>query len=200
MDIFLWASNLQMLFERLEKMTIIDACGKEYAPDEAFSLWTQETLLVSERSGTIYLAGNGASASMASHFTADLTKNGRVRAQNFTDLSLITALGNDMGFEHVFSFPLHLYAQETDMLVVISSSGNSPNIVSAVETAIEKSLFVVTLSSFTKSNKIHNRGSLNFHIPSENYGIAESCHTIILHHWMDKVSAQITSVFTKATK
>ena len=69
---------------------------------------------------------------MASHFAADLAKNGRVRAEVFTDLSLITAVANDINYDSVFAEPLRWQMREGDMLVAVSSSGNSPNVVAGV--------------------------------------------------------------------
>jgi D-sedoheptulose 7-phosphate isomerase len=75
---------------------------------------------------------NGANASMVSHFGAEMAKNGGVRAMVFTDLSLLTAIANDVSYEDVYAEPLRWYMKRKDMVVAINSSGNSPNIVNAV--------------------------------------------------------------------
>lgn len=77
--------------------------GKKIPVHKGFSEWYDLTIRAREHGRTIYLIGNGASASMASHFAADLAKNGRLHAQVFSDLALITAISNDMGYENVFS-------------------------------------------------------------------------------------------------
>jgi D-sedoheptulose 7-phosphate isomerase len=140
-----------------------------------------------QRLRTVYLIGNGASASMASHFAADLAKNGHLHTQVFSDLSLITAISNDLGYEHVFAEPLRRRAQPQDMLVAISSSGNSPNLLKAVDVAHEKRLTVVTLSAMQPDNALRQLGDLNVYLGAKTYGLAETAHAAVLHHWMDQV-------------
>jgi D-sedoheptulose 7-phosphate isomerase len=135
----------------------------------------------------MYFIGNGASASMASHYSADMAKNGHLHTQVFSDLSLITAISNDIGYEDVFSIPLERRAIKGDMLVAISSSGSSPNILKAVETALRIDLTVITLSAMAPDNPLRQMGSLNFYIPAGTYGHAETGHAAILHHIMDIV-------------
>lgn len=138
---------------------------------------------------TTYLIGNGASASMASHMAADLAKNAQVNTQVFTDAALITALANDCSYEDVFAEPLAQRMRPGDMLVAISSSGNSPNIVKACRTARNLKGSVVTLSAMAAENKIRTLGELNFWIPADAYGLAETCHAALLHFWMDGMAA-----------
>jgi len=73
------------------------------------------------------------------------------------------------------------------MLVAISSSGRSPNILAAVRVARQCRLNVVTLSAMKAGNQLRRRGTLNVYVPADTYGFAESCHAVILHHWMDRV-------------
>ena len=99
----------------------------------------------------VFIIGNGGSAGTASHMACDLAKTvlgklpdrtkKRFRVMSMTDnVSLITALGNDLGFEHVFTEQLQLFARRGDLLIVITGSGNSPNLVRAVELAREMGL------------------------------------------------------------
>jgi len=127
------------------------------------------------------------SASMASHFAADLAKNGRVRTGVFTDLSLITAVADDVNYESVFSEPLRWQMTEGDMPVAISSSGNSPNVPAGCEAAVSLGGFVVTLSAMKPDNALRSSGNLNFYVPAETYGAAETCHAAILHFRMDQM-------------
>lgn len=182
-----WSQHLTSLAACLEGLIVTSRDGAVYNAEEGFGRWLNAANSVKQRSGCVFLAGNGASASMASHFATDLAKNGCVRTQVFTDLSLITALGNDIRFEEIYAEPLRWYMQPQDILVAISSSGNSPNIVRAVDAAQELGGFVVTLSGFHPDNAIRRRGDLNFYIPAPTYGLAETGHASILHHWMDLV-------------
>jgi D-sedoheptulose 7-phosphate isomerase len=158
--------------------------------DQAFGLWCETTELVRQAERIIYLIGNGASASMASHFAADLAKNADLHTEVFTDISLITAVANDLSYDMVFLAPLRRRLKAGDMVVAISSSGNSPNVVKAAEFAASRKATVVTLSAMEADNALRQLGALNFWLPTETYGMAETGHAAILHHWMDRVSRQ----------
>jgi D-sedoheptulose 7-phosphate isomerase len=155
--------------------------------DSAYDQWTDMTVQVRNHRRTVFLIGNGASASMASHVAADLAKNGHVRTEVFTDLSLITAIANDVSFEAIFSEPLSRRLSEGDMVVAISSSGRSQNIVRAVELTRERGGCIITLSAMRPDNPLRGNGELNFYIPADTYGMAETCHAALLHYWIDKV-------------
>ncbi len=182
-----WTNNISNLENCLKSLSARDKAGDETDSDSAFAQWKDRTVQVREDRKTVYLIGNGASASMASHFAPDLAKNGRVRTQVFTDLSLITAVANDVNYESVFSEPLRWQMTEGDMLVAISSSGNSPNVLAGCETAVSLGGYVVTLSAMKPDNALRSLGNLNFYVPAETYGAAETCHAAILHYWMDQM-------------
>lgn len=182
-----WINNISNLKNCLTSLSIVSRPEDEIDPDSAFIQWRDRTARIREQGKTVYLIGNGASASMASHFAADLAKNGRVRTGVFTDLSLITAVANDISYESVFSEPLRWQMREGDMLVAISSSGNSPNVLAGCETARSLGGYVVTLSAMKPDNALRSMGYLNFYVPAETYGAAETCHAAILHFWMDQM-------------
>ncbi len=182
-----WTNQVSNLKKCLTSLSIRSKVGDEMAPDSGFMQWRDQTLQIREERKTLYLIGNGASASMASHFAADLAKNGRVRTQVFTDLSLITAVANDVDYASVFSEPLRWQMTPGDMLVAISSSGNSPNVLAGCETARSMGGYVVTLSAMKPDNALRSLGDLNFYVPAETYGAAETCHAAILHFWMDQM-------------
>jgi phosphoheptose isomerase len=104
--------------------------------------------------GKIIFVGNGGSAGIASHLAIDLSKNGRIRAVCFNDASLITCLSNDYGYEHWLSSAIKMYADKGDVLVAISSSGCSPNILMGVKEAKRKNMGIVTLSGFESNNHL----------------------------------------------
>ena len=99
----------------------------------------------------------------------------------------MTALANDISYEEVYAEPLRWNMKAGDMLVAISSSGNSPNIVRAVKTAQSLNGTVVTLSAMGEDNAIRRLGDLNFYVPAQTYGLAETAHAAILHYWMDMI-------------
>ena len=182
-----WKQEIDKLCSILYKLSFLGCGGAEYSIDEGFQIWQELTIDVREKKRSIYLIGNGASASMASHFAADLVKNAHLHTEVFSDLSLITAISNDMGYEWVFAEPLRRRAKKGDMLVGISSSGNSKNILRATEVARKIGLKIITLSAMSPQNPLRSAGYLNIYVPAETYGYAETCHAAILHHWMDMV-------------
>ena len=103
------------------------------------------------------------------------------------NFSLLTAVANDLGYEQVFAEPLRRRMIKEDMLVAISSSGMSPNVLLAARDARELGGFVVTLSAMKPGNKLRSLGRINFYLPAETYGMAETCHAAILHFWMDQL-------------
>ena len=148
------------------------------------------TFRVRSVGATVYYLGNGASASMASHFAADMAKIGGVRTMVITDLSLLTAVANDVSYEDVYAEPLKWYMKRKDMVVAISSSGKSPNIVRAVLQAKKLGGTVITISAMKEDNAIRKLGDLNFYVPAKTYGLAETAHATILHFWMDMVESK----------
>lgn len=176
--------------QTLRSLSVRDAAGRDMDVNAGFEEWCDRTLTLRDRGRAIYLIGNGASASMASHFAADLAKNGHLHTEVFSDLSLITAISNDIGYDQVFAEPLKRRAVEGDMLIAISSSGKSPNVLAAARVARERRLTLVTLSAMSPENPLRKSGDLNFYVPAQQYGFAESAHAAILHNYMDMVQAR----------
>ena len=185
-----WQQNISDLYVLLQSLSVQDSQRINFEVDEGFARLTELTFRVHSEGSTIYFLGNGASASMASHFAADMAKNGGVRTMVFTDLSLLTAVANDLSYEDVYAEPLKLYMKKEDMVVAISSSGNSPNIVRAVVQAKKLGGTVITISAMKEDNAIRKLGDLNFHVPAKTYGCAETAHAAILHFWMDLVESK----------
>jgi D-sedoheptulose 7-phosphate isomerase len=187
-----WAENIQTLHNILKRLSIWDQYGNPLQHDEGFERWKEIVFEARDTDNTIFFMGNGASASMASHFSADVTKILHIRTQIFTDLSLITACANDFCYEEVYAEPLSWSMKRDDMLIAISSSGNSPNIISAIDTAKSIGGKIVTLSAMDVDNRIRNMGDLNFYIPASTYGLAETCHAAILHYWVDLLQIEMS--------
>lgn len=181
-----WEQSIDELSGTLRALSVRDASGLELGC-AGLKLWVERTLELSARGGCAYFAGNGASASMASHFSTDIAKNGGVRAMVFTDPSLMTCVGNDYSYEDVFAQPLSWHMRPGDMAVLVSSSGNSPNIVKAARVARELGGFVATLSAMGEGNALRGLGDVNIYLPAQDYGLAETGHAAVLHHWVDSV-------------
>ena len=182
-----WDQNIQVLYNILNELSILDVSGNALHPNIALDKWKALTLKNRASDNVVFFVGNGASASMASHFAADVAKNAGIRTNVFTDTALMTALANDLCYEEVYAEPLRWNMKDGDMLVAISSSGNSPNIVRAVKTAKSLKGIVITLSAMSEDNSIRKLGDLNFYVPAQTYGLAETAHAAILHYWMDMI-------------
>ena len=100
--------------------------------------------------------------------------------------ALLTATANDVAFEEVFALPLRRLGRAGDLLITISSSGNSPNILRALETARSMSIQIVTLTGMCADNRARALGDLNFYVPSRRYGWVECAHQLVLHYWLDQ--------------
>ena len=129
--------------------------------------------------------GNGASAAIASHQALDWWKTAGLRALAFNDLASLTACANDLGYAEVFAAPIRAFADPGDLLVAISSSGQSENILRAAAAAHEHGCQVITLSGFDESNALRRLGDLNFHVASHCYGHVEVCHLALCHALLD---------------
>lgn len=135
--------------------------------------------------GIVYVIGNGGSAGIASHFCNDLMKSRLIPSQTLYDTNLLTCLANDIGYENVFSYSLQRLLKPHDLLVAISSSGKSPNILNAVYVARTRRTPVITFSGFAAANPLRTLGELNFWIDRKDYGLVETAHFFLLHTIVD---------------
>ncbi len=132
---------------------------------------------VSEQKNKILIFGNGGSAAMASHFSVDLTKNAGLRCVNFNEADLITCLANDYGYDHWVEKAVDFYGDEGDLLIVISSSGQSKNMLDGAKAARNgKFKAVITLSGFREDNPLRKVGDINLWVDSKAYNFVENIH------------------------
>ena len=138
-------------------------------------------LQASSSNKNILIFGNGGSAAIASHFSVDLTKNAKIKCLNFNEASLITCLANDYGFEHWAEKAIEFYGNEGDLLIVISSSGQSENMLNAVEAARNCNFqSVIKLSGFSEDNPLKKIGDINLWANNKSYNFVENIHQIWL--------------------
>ena len=135
----------------------------------------------------IYVVGNGGSAAIADHLCCDWTKgtharpHSTIRTHSFvSNVALYSAIANDYGFEKVFSTQVEFYGDAGDVLIAISSSGNSPNIVEAVRSAKALGMFVIGMSGF-EGGRLAKESDAALHVPVENYGVVEDAHQALMH-------------------
>lgn len=142
------------------------------------------------RDKNIFIMGNGGSASNASHLAQDLSrvivvhdnKGKSIKAISIADnISFITTVANDFGFENIFTAQLKTFANAGDILIAISCSGNSKNIIDAVNYAHSINMKVLAITAYN-GGKLKDLSDLNIHIPVHDFGIAESIHSAIFHY------------------
>ena len=141
----------------------------------------KELLIANRNNGKkVIMAGNGGSAAIASHCAVDFTKSAGIRCVNFNEADLITCFANDYGYERWLAKALEFYADDGDLIILISSSGKSPNMLRAAQYANERGLKLVTFTGFSGENPLKGLGQLNFWVNSNAYNIVEMTH----HIWL----------------
>lgn len=131
---------------------------------------------------SVWWVGNGGSSAICSHLAQDILNKLQTKSIFCNDTALLTCMANDLGYENMYQKPLSLLMKKGDLLIAISSSGNSANILNAAELAREKQVHLVTLSGFESNNILWNMpADIAFYTPSNLYGIVELTHETLLH-------------------
>lgn len=168
-----------------QRTRVTDRAGRAFALEAAFDHVTERMRAAHQSGGKLMFIGNGGSAGIASHMAIDYSKNGNLRAMAFNDGAALTCLGNDLGYSEVFARQIELHGRADDVLIAISSSGRSPNILNAVEAARAIGCWVLTLSGFQADNPLSRQGNMNFYTPNGEYGFVEITHLALLHAILD---------------
>ena len=173
--------HAQQYFERLRQVLN----GIDHSEIDRFV----DLLLQARRSGrNIFFAGNGGSAATSSHFANDLSIGTRQQKNPFKVISLVdnvatlSAIGNDYGYDQIFARQIKVYGQSDDLLVGISASGNSPNLLRAFEAGEKIGLITVSITAFD-GGKLKKIADHSVHVPTNagEYGPAEDAHLILDH-------------------
>lgn len=185
--------RLNRLSSLVEK-TIFSTLDQEIEMDLAFAQIHQMLAKVIAERKKVYVIGNGGSCGIASHHVVDLVNVVKAPALTLADNNLLTCMANDYGYHESFSRPLNCLANSGDLLIAISSSGQSKNIIAACETMKEKQGQIITLSGFKANNPLRKLGNLNIWTEQQDYGLVETAHFFILHSivdsWAHKLSKQ----------
>lgn len=180
---------VQSYFETLSAAHMSSACTDAQAATMSMQdgmAWAISTARSTTAAGfKLMFVGNGGSAGIASHMAIDYSKNGSLRALAFNDGAALTCLGNDLGYENVFAKQIEMHGRDGDMLIAISSSGASPNILKAVTQARQTGCSILTLSGFMADNPLRRMGDINLYVPSTEYGFVELSHLALLHCILD---------------
>jgi D-sedoheptulose 7-phosphate isomerase len=175
----------ETLADVLRKAEVTDAEAKTL-PLEQGCNWVRETAHQAHEAGNkIIFVGNGGSAGIASHLAIDFSKNGGLRSLAFNDPAALTCLGNDLGYENVFAKQIEFHSRPGDLLIAISSSGQSANILGAVRAARANECQVATFSGFSENNALRRTGDVNFFIRAREYGFVEVAHLALCHAVLD---------------
>lgn len=137
----------------------------------------------------VMIAGNGGSAAVASHTATDLSNTAGIRAMSFNEASLITCLSNDYGYENWVAKALEFYAVQGDVVILISSSGESQNMINAANKALEMDVKIVTFSGFKPGNRLRQKGRFNCWADSCSYNLIETTHNVWLAAVIDRIAA-----------
>jgi len=135
----------------------------------------------------LFFIGNGGSAGISMHMNTDFLKNGRISTHSMHDPATLTCLANDYGYDEVFSRQLAMAGGKGDLLVAISSSGRSENILRAARLMHELGGQVLTFTGFAPDNPLRQLGDANFYVPCSAYGIVESIHQLVLQQAVDEL-------------
>ncbi len=139
--------------------------------------------------GTIWMFGNGGSLATCMHISQDIQNRLHTRTETLSSGPLMTCVSNDIAFNHCFLTPFQQHVQPTDMLIVLSCSGESSNIINTVCHALENQIKVISLSAMKQNNKLRKMNSdLHFWVPTSSFGIAEVAHHAILHNYVETLA------------
>lgn len=171
----------------LDHIIITDRKLEQYEYNDGINKAVEILKKCKTQRGCLYICGNGGSAGIAQHMTADFLKNGGIRTYNMYGQSTITCISNDLTYEYVFCKQLEMLAEDSDILIAISSSGESENIIKAIYEMQRVKGTVITFTGFQEENQIRKMGDINIYVPSEQYGMVESVHNLILQQMVDEI-------------
>lgn len=176
---------LERLSHALRNVGTTNANGDQLNDVQGFMAVADLMAKVKKDRKKFIFIGNGGSAGISSHMAEDFTKNGGVRSVTFNDAALLTCYANDYGWDEAFAKCVYHYGAGGDVLVGISSSGASKNICNAAAAAKAMGITPVTLSGFSPDNPLRGMGTINFWVPSRQYGFVETAHAALLHAILD---------------
>ena len=190
----------QQLTDLLTKVTATDSKGEVLALDKGLEAAIELIAERIARGGKLIFIGNGGSAAIASHMATDFWKNVGIKAMAFNDDVTLTCISNDNGYQYVFEKSIAMFGEKNDVLMAISSSGKSENILRGADTALQKGMAVVTFSGFGEDNPLRKKGKFNFYVPSNKYGHVEVIHHSLCHCLLDVIMQNKTQLISERTK
>jgi D-sedoheptulose 7-phosphate isomerase len=159
-----------------------------YSKNNFKNLILLKNLIVKNRKNNLSIFGNGGSAAIASHFAIDMTKNANIRTMAFNDTALITCLSNDYGYENWIGKTINFYLKKNDIMILVSCSGESKNLINAIKIGKKKGLKkIVTFTGCKKNNTLSKMADMSFWVNSNSYNIIENIHQFYLLSLVDLI-------------
>ena len=159
-------------------------CSRIFPDEKTFNkiINIKDVIIKAKKTNSrVLIFGNGGSAAIASHVSVDLTKNVKVKAINFNEADLITCFSNDYGYEKWIEKAIEFYADKGDVIILISSSGKSKNMLNACKASRRKKISkIITLTGNKKNNPLSKLGDVNLWVDSNIYNHIENTHQIWL--------------------
>ncbi len=178
----------------LTDVAITNASGTRLETEQGIQLCLDTLETVKKNHCCLYIMGNGGSAAVAAHMVNDFVNCGKIRAFALHDPSLLTCMANDYGYENAYARIVENQARPGDMLIAISSSGQSANICKAVDAIVGKGGQAITLSGFKADNPLRKKGVINLWLDAVDYGFVEIGHLFLLHHLLDRFKTEAASL------
>jgi D-sedoheptulose 7-phosphate isomerase len=179
---------LDTLADCTESVVATGTSSASITMNDAMARCVRDLRKCHESGGVVHLVGNGGSAAIVAHVQNDLMKAAGIRALVHQDVPLLTAYANDEGYPQSVAGPLTTWLGRHDVLIIVSSSGMSDNIIAAAELAHERGAKVITFSGFEPSNTLRGLGYVNFYAPLGQYGFVELTHAALLHYLTDALA------------
>ena len=177
-------------FEAIKKgleNTIYEVDQKSIKKEDFFGQLVSLTNKTKKINGRFFLIGNGASAAFSNHMALDWSKNGGVNSFSLSDSALLTALSNDYSYDDAFVEFLRIRdVSKNDIVITVSSSGNSTNIVKVLNYCKTANIKSVGFSGLKDDNYTRSLANFSLYVPKKTYGIVECVHQVFLHLWLDK--------------
>ena len=179
-------------FSQIIELTKVTKVQRQVCDLEVEIVLLKERLLqLKNDHQNLYIVGNGGSAGVAAHAVTDFFNVAKIRATTLHESSLLTCMANDFGYENAVARMLAQLLNPGDVVIAISSSGNSINMRNAATIAIEKGAYVVTLTGFSAENPLRSLGHANIWLDSDDYGFIEIGHQFILHNIADRFNEKL---------
>jgi D-sedoheptulose 7-phosphate isomerase len=184
-------SRVQLFSDVITRSELTDSDRQSVALEDGILALHGKLAAVRAANRNLYIVGNGGSAGVAAHAVTDFFNVAKLRAATLHESSLLTCMANDFGYENAFARMLDQMVNAGDVVIAVSSSGNSMNIRNAVTAAKDKGAYVVTLSGFAAGNPLRVLGDTNIWLDSQDYGFVEIGHQFVLHNIADRFNEKL---------